>query len=109
MTISNTDKQRGFYGSTRFYANSITLGSTANFTFYNFSGAFGPADSSSDIYSRRVAYQSSGNSVAEFMPFSGAQIEQIWAGAAKAFDGLQLSGVWLRSSAASQVIQINAW
>lgn len=103
------DKKYQYFGSNRFFAVEQSLGSTSAYTFITFSGTNSGFLAEGLELSQRTGVASSGTSVAEITPFSGGQVLPIYGRDALVFDGLNLSGLWIRSNAASQVIRITAW
>ena len=106
---SLSDKKYQYFGSSRNYYTGSTIGSTSTWTFFNFSGTntgFGPAN---NVLSNRITLVASGTSLIEWSYNSGASTAGILWGDAFAQDGVNVSGLWIRSNAATQVFRLWAW
>ena len=110
MVQSIRDKQFNYYGSTRGYYSGISLGSTAAWSFAHFSGTNTGFGTASNEESNRIILASSGTSFAQWSYNSGLTIAgEVYGGDTITLDGIQQSGLWVRSNAASQLVQVWGW
>lgn len=114
MVQSLNDKKYQYFGSERaFYSGIQDIGSTTAWTFLSFSGTNTGFGTAGNEKSQRIAIVSSGTSYLEWSLISGtnavAQAGEVWNGNSITQDGVNVSGLWIRTKAASQKSQIWAW
>jgi hypothetical protein len=108
---SLSDKEYRYFGSDRIFYSGVTPGSTTAYAFINFSGTntgFGPAN---NVLNQRVTIVASGGNAraVDFMFRSGTNSGELWAGESFTMDGVNFSGVWVRSSEATAQARVWAW
>jgi len=104
------DKKYQYFGSNRVYYSGVPIGSTIAWSWVGFSGTntgFGPHGNTEN---QRVALVSSGTSVMQWSYNSGLSIAgELFGGDSFTQDGVNVSGLWVRSSVASQKFRLWAW
>lgn len=106
------DKQYQYFGSNRIFYSGITLGSTTAYSFIAFSGTNTKFGAAGNELSNRLSLAASGTSFFQWAYVSGTAppvTGELWGGNTITQDGIHLSGLWMRSKSASQVLQIWAW
>jgi len=104
------DKKFQYYGSDRTFYSGIGLGSTVTWNFLGFSGTNTGFGAASQELSQRFAIASSGTSYMQWSWNSGLTVGgEVYPSDAVTLDGINQSGVWLRSNAASQLVRVWAW
>ena len=107
---SLSDKKYQYYGSYRNFYSGCGLGSTAAWAFLNFSGTNTGFGAANNVLANRYALVSSGNSFIQWSWNSGITLGgELYGGQAFTQDGVNASGVWIRSNAASQLVKMWAW
>ena len=110
MAQSWQDKQVQFQGSQRMFYSGCPLNSGTAWNWVGFSGTntgFGPHGNEE---CNRFGIESSGTSVGQFSFNSGLSLHgDVFGAEAKVFDGVQRSGVWIRSNADSQNMRVWGW
>lgn len=109
MVQGLSDKQWRYFGSPRGYYSGLSLGSTAAWSWFGWSGTNTGFGSHGDEECQRVMIASSGNSYAQWSWNSGVSIGgELYSAEAYSFDGMFKSGIWMRSNAVSKV-KVWAW
>lgn len=104
------DKQYQFYGSDRVFYSGLNVGSTTAWSFYGFSGTNTGMGTAGNEVCNKFAIVSSGTSFVEWSYNSGTTLAgEIYNGQAVTMDGVNVSGIWLRSNIASQKVQVWSW
>ena len=113
---SINDKKYRYFGSSRMFYSGLSLGSTPTYSYVSFSGTNTgfvlESTNTTDSLSQRFALASSGTSSADWTWTSGTDAfphGTIYGGEAFVFDGVNRSGLWVRSSSAGNVIRVWAW
>lgn len=107
---SLSDKQHNYFGSARVYYSGVALGSTAAWNWVGFSGTNTGFGTHGNEECNRMTLAGSGNSICQWSFNSGASLAgELFGGDAFALDGPRVSGLWMRSSSASQLVQLWAW
>ena len=108
-----SDKRYQFYGSNRVYYSGVPLGSTTAWYWINPSGTDKGFGTNNNILCNRIQLVSSGTSVMQWSYNSGLTIAgDLWGGNATSQDGVNVSGLWVRSdvgAASSQKFQAWFW
>ena len=107
----SASKKDQYFGSARDFYIGSTVGSTSAWTFFNFSGTNTGFGTANNILSNRFAIRSSGTSFIQWSINSGTTLSGELYGTNATFtkDGVNVSGVWVRTNTASQGFQIWAW
>ena len=104
------DKTWNYHGSDKSYYSGITINSGTSWQFINFSGTFTGFGTESNERNHRFAIVSSGASYMEWSYNNGSsQAGEVWNGNAITQDGVNISGVFLRSKTDAQKVQVFAW
>ena len=107
---SLSDKQHNYFGSQKMFYLGSTTGSTSTWAFVNFSGTDTGFGAHGNDTSNRFLLASSGTSFVQWSWNSGTTLAgELYGGANITQDGVNRSGVWLRTNVASQGWQIWAW
>lgn len=108
----STSKRDNYFGSSRAFYTGSTVGSTAAWTFINFSGTNTGFGTANNLLANRFLIAGSNTSFIQWSWNSGVAlagelgpttIKEVYQ------DGINASGVWIRSNVATQIIQIWAW
>ena len=104
------DKQFNYYGSSRGFYSGLGLGSTAAWSFVNFSGTNTGFGTAGNEESNRIMLASSGTSFAQWSYNSGLTIAgEVYGGDTATLDGVHQSGLWVRSKSAGNLVQVWGW
>lgn len=104
------DKKFQYFGSARTYYSGLTLGSTIAWSWIDFSGTDTGFGAHGITENQRFAIVSSGTSFMQWSWNSGASLGgELFGADSVTLDGINRSGVWLRSNAASQKVRLWAW
>ena len=107
------DKQFQFFGSDRVYYSGLAVGSTTKWTFVDFSGTDTGFGTAGNERCHKLTVVSSGTSFVQWSYVSGPNAVQlageVWNGNAISMDGVNVSGIWVRSDTAAQSAQVWAW
>ena len=105
------DKEYQYFGSDRVYYSGLgDVGSATAWTFVNFSGTNTGFGTAGNERSQRFAITSSGTSFMQWSYNSGITLAgEVWNGNAITQDGVNVSGVWLRTNATGQKCQVWSW
>lgn len=105
-----SDKKYQYFGSDRSFYSGCALNSGTAWAWAGFSGTNTGFGAHGNELSQRFGIASSGTSVAQWSFDSGTSINgDLYQAEALVFDGVNRSGVWLRTSADSQVIRVWGW
>lgn len=112
---SLSDKKYQYFGSQRSYYTGSTIGSTIKQVWFDFSGTNTGFGTANNLLSQRIILAASGGNTAPIewsfvsgisgTVFAGAA----WPGEVFTMDGVNQSGIWVRTSAADQVFRVWAW
>ena len=110
MVQSLSDKQHNYFGSDRFFYSGATLSSGTAWTFVNFSGTNTGFGTHGNEESNRMILATSGTSYMQFSFDSGTSLHgELYGGDNITLDGVRKSGLWIRTNATTQVLQVWAW
>lgn len=110
MSQSWQDKQMQYHGSARMFYSGCPLNSGTAWNWVGFSGTNTGFGAHGNEESQRFAIASSGNSIGQLSFDSGTSIHaHMYPSDSLTFDGLNRSGCWIRTDAASQHFRIWAW
>ena len=107
------DKQYQYFGSNRNFYSGCSLSSGTAYLYVPFSGTTTGFGTASNELSQRIAIASSGVSTAEWTFTSGTTAPfphgAIYGNEALTFDGVNHSGLWLRSNADNSKVRVWGW
>jgi len=104
------DKQVQYQGSNRMFHSGCSYNSGAKWNWVGFSGTDTGFGTHGNEECNRFAIASSGNSIGQLSFNSGTSIHSnIYAVDSLLFDGMMVSGCWLRTSVASQKFRVWGW
>jgi len=104
------DRQKQYQGSDRIFYSGISLNSGAAWNWVDFSGTNSGFGTHGNEECNRFILASSGNSIGQLSFNSGTSLHgHIYPLDSLVLDGVQRSGCWLRTDAASQLFRIWAW
>lgn len=104
------DRQRQYQGSDRMFYSGCPLNSGAAWNWVGFSGTNTGFGTHGNEESNRFGIAASGTSVGQFSFDAGTSIHgDIFGSEAIMFDGVNRSGVYLRSNADTQNIRVWGW
>ena len=106
------DKRNSYFGSNRCFYSGISIASSgSSWTWVGISGDnTGFGSEGAEELSQRFAIAPSGTSQAQWSWNNGASVGgEVYGGQRVAFDGVNRSGVWVRSEKDTQLVQIWFW
>lgn len=105
------DKQYKYYGSNRNFYSGCSLASGTAYLYVGFSGTTTGFGTASNELSQRIAIASSGVSTGEWSLRGTGTFPDgaVYAGEALTFDGVETSGLWIRSNADNSVVRVWGW
>jgi len=106
------DKQYQYFGSNRSFYSGCSMNSGTAYLYVGFSGTNTGFGTASNELSQRIALASSGVSTAEWAFNSGTDAfpdGALYGNEALTFDGVNQSGLWLRSNADNSKVRVWGW